>query len=396
MDPITIGLSLASMAKGFYDSAQAKKSAAANQAYQEQNLANALSSARSGQAASQRAAGGLRLDQFGNATYYDPQQGRWITSYSPNQQDLIRGGEERQRRAQVRGSQASQDYDTLRGEYLYQKPKTEAESYAEIVNLINQAQGTGERQLNTLMDRWGVRTAGNLPQLTQLDRGPTPGQTLAETMLKARGLALDESLKRTAGHTSQYLPALKQFEDTANYVAPVDPTGSGILSMQAQGQKDLLGSMSDYDKLISTLMVSGGRNVGSAFDSMTKAATSGPGTNDFLSIAKALTQKQDPTGKGTLGNTKGATYSSDSDGNVSGSGLGNFDHRFNYTMTNDPDKGAGTEGAPFGGASAELGYKGYVAPNYLAVPDYGDIGLFGSGNSVNYSGGAYGTPWSFN
>jgi hypothetical protein len=396
MDPITIGLAVASMAKGFYDSAQAKKSAAANQAYQEQNLANALSAARSGQASSLRAAGGLRLDQFGNATYYDPTQGRWITSFSPNQQDLITGGEERQRRAQVRGSQASQDYDTLRGEYLYKKPKTEAESYAELVNLINTAQGTGERQLNTLMDRWGVRTAGNLPQLVQRDNGPTPGQQLAETMLKARGAALDESLKRQAGHTSQYLPALKQFEDTANYVAPIDPTGSVIEGMQQQGQKDLLSSMSDYDKLISTLMVSGGRNVGSAFDSATKAATSGPGTSDFMSIAKALTQKQDP--KGTLGNTKGATYSGGGAGSGSGGSddsLGNFDHRYNYFMSNDPEKGAGTEPAPFGGAAAELGYKDYVAPNYLAVPNYGDTAFFGGGDSVNYSGGAYATPWSF-
>ena len=70
-----------------------------------------------------------------------------------------------------------------------------------------------------------MRTAGNIPQLVQADRGPTPGQQLAETMLKARGAALEESLKRKAGHASEYLPALKQFEDTANYVAPIDPTG---------------------------------------------------------------------------------------------------------------------------------------------------------------------------
>lgn len=390
MDPITIGLAVANMAKGFYDSAQAKKSAAANQAYQEQNLANALSSARSGQAASLRAAGGLRLDQFGNATYYDPQQGRWITSYSPNQQDLIRGGEERQRRAQVRGSQASQDYDTLRGEYLYKKPKTEAESYAEIVNLLNTAQGTGERQLNTLMDRWGVRTAGNLPQLTQLDRGPTPGQQLAETMLKARGAALDESLKRQSGHTSQYLPALKQFEDTANYVAPLDPTGSIIQGMQQQGQKDLLGSMSEYDKLLSTLMVSGGRNVGSAYDSMTKAATSGPGSSDFMNLAKALTQKQDP--KGTLGNTKGATYSG---GGASDDGPGNYgsilagDHPYSKLIGRDAAPIGGAYPAPYSGIT---GGDPWYNPRdaYTSVPDYG----FGGGNSADYSEGYGKTPWT--
>lgn len=388
MDPLTIAMAAASLGKGFLDSANAKKSAAANQAYQEQNLAQALSQARSGQAGALRTAGALRLDQFGNATYYDPNQGRWITSYTPAQQRLIDEGEARQGRAQARGRQASEDYNRLRGEYLYQKPKSEAESYAEIVNLINQAQGTGERQLDTLMNRWGIRTAGNLPQLTQTDRGPTPGQQLAETMLKARGSALDESLKRQAGHTSQYLPALKQFEDTANYVAPIDPTGSGILGMQQQGQKDLLGTMSDYDKLLATLSVSGGRNVGSAFDSATKAATTGPGTSDFLNIAKALQTKQDPAG--TLGNTKGATYSGG--GANSGSDIGNWDHRYSFGAQT---KGVGGEGAPLGlvGSYGSTSSDPFSIGTY-GIPDYGESNYFpGSGPTAAW--GAYQTPWSF-
>ena len=304
-DPMSAGVAAAGMVLDFIKSQQARKSAEANQAYQAQAVANALAEARSGRSQSLQTAGALRLDQFGNATYYDPAQGRWITSYSPTQQRLIDEGQARQGRAQARGSQASEDYQNLRGEYLYQKPKSEAESYAEITDLLNQAQGTGERQLNTLMDRFGIRTAGNLPQLVQTDRGPTPGQQLAETMLKARGAALDESLKRQAGHTSQYLPALKQFEDTANYVAPVDPTGSTIVGLESQGRQQQLSAMSDYDKLLGTIGIGGARNVGSAFDSATKAATTGPGSSDFLSLAKMLMPAQEKAGKGTVGSTTG-------------------------------------------------------------------------------------------
>jgi hypothetical protein len=385
MDPLTIAMAGAGLIKSFMDSASARSSAAANQAFQTQNLANAMAQAGAGKTSAMQTAGGLRFDQFGNATYYDPEQKRWITSFSPAQQRLIDEGEARQGRAQARGRQASEDYQNLRGEYLYQKPKSEAESFQEIIDLLNQAQGTGERQLNTLMDRFGIRTAGNIPQLVQTDRGPTPSQQLAETMLKARGSALDESLKRQAGHTSKYLPALKQFEDTANYVAPLDPTGSGIIGMQQSGLQDILKTGSDYDKLLSTIAMTGGRNVGSAFDSSTKAATSGPGISDFLNIAKALQAK--PDAKGTVGNTSGARYTSDSDGNT----VGGWDHRYNFgAMT----KGVGSEAAPFGGARpGDYSSSDPFSIGTYGVPNYGDQAYFGSSGVDPY--GSFATPWSF-
>ena len=387
-DPLSAGVAAAGMVLDFIKSQQAKKSAEANQAFQRQNLADAMLAARSGQAGALRTAGALRLDQFGNATYYDPNQSRWITSYSPTQQRLIDEGEARQGRAQARGRQASQDYDTLRGEYLYRKPKSEAESYAEIINLINQAQGTGERQLNTLMNRFTMRTAGNIPQLVQADRGPTPGQQLAETMLKARGAALEESLKRKAGHASEYLPALKQFEDTANYVAPIDPTGSGIIGMQQEGQKQLLGTMSDYDKLLATLSVSGGRNVGSAFDSQTKAATGGPGAGDFLNFAKMLMPTPEKGGTVKASGTS-VGGSVDSDGNASGSTIGNWDRRFNFGATT---RGVGGEAAPFGGARAgDYSSSDPFDVGTYGVPRYDNP--YGSTGVAPY--GIYATPWSF-
>jgi hypothetical protein len=191
MDPISLAIAGIGLVKGFADQASAKSTSNAAMAMQQQNLANALAESRYNNEQRMQMAGGLREDQFGNATYYDPAQGRWVTSFSPTQQRLIDQGQERQFRANVRGAQASQDYDTLRGEYLYDKPKTEDQAYSEIVQLINDAQGTGERGLNTLMNRFGIRTAGNLPSVQQMDTGPSPGQQLAETMLKARQAALE-------------------------------------------------------------------------------------------------------------------------------------------------------------------------------------------------------------
>jgi hypothetical protein len=389
-DPISLAISGGGMLFDFLKNQGARQDAAKNQAFQMQNLYDALNQAQSGRSQAVSTAGALRTDQFGNATYYDPNQGRWITSYSPGQEALIKGGVERQGRAQARGAQASSDYDRLRGEYLFQKPKTEAESYAEIIDLINQAQGTGERQLNTLMNRWGTRTAGNLPTLSQMDTGPTPGQQLAETMLKARGSALDESLKRTAGHTSEYLPALKQFEDTANYVAPVDPTGSGILNMQGQGQKDLLSTMTDYDKIISAIYGRGGGDINNAASISQRASTGGPSSSDFLKLAQMMMPTPEKT-TGTLGSTRGARYSGSDD---EGGSLGGHDRRFNYGGTT---KGVGGEAAPFGGAS-----PGAFADAYQMDPFVGGTSGFRSYgspyNAYDYSASPYGdyaTPWRF-
>jgi len=342
MDPVTIAMAGAGLIKGLMDQAAAKKTSREAQAFQQQNLADSLMAARQTNSERMLQAGALRQDQFGNATYYDPAQGRWVTYYTPTQQRLIDQGQERQGRANTRGAQASSDYDTLRGEYLYQKPKSEAESYAEIVNLINQAQGTGERQLSTLMNRFGIRTAGNLPQLVQMDRGPSPGQQLAETMLKARQAALGESQQREAGHQSKYLPALKQFENTANYMAPVDPTGSSIVAMGEQGRQAQQGALGDFEKLVATIYGQGGTGMNNASALGVKADTSGPQAGDFMKMAQLLQNKGGKTGSTgsnptSLDSTGASTYSSSGSGGTFGSGgpFGNLGGS-NSTGTFDP------------------------------------------------------------
>ena len=324
-DPISLGIAGAGALFDFIKGRQAQNSASSGLEAQQQYLANALAEARYGKQQAMQTAGGLREDQFGNATYYDPAQGRWVTSFSPMQQRLIDEGQARQGRAQARGRQASQDYDTQRAGFLYDKPKTEAQSYAEIMQLLQDAQGTGERALNTLTNRWGVRTAGNLPTLTQMDRGPTPAQELAETMLKARGAALDESLKRQAGHSSEYLPSMKQFEDTANYVAPIDPTGNSIVGMAQQGIQDLLKTGTSYDQLLGNINIGGARNVGSAQDSLTKAIMGDKTGSDIMNIAKMMMP-----GAEKAGLTPKASGTSVGGGGGGGSDIGDFDHRYSY------------------------------------------------------------------
>ncbi len=363
-DPLSAGVAAAGMIVDLIKSQQAKKAAEAAAAEQRRIREESLGQAQVGKIQSLASAGSLRQDQFGNATYYDPESGRWITHFTPTQQRLIDQGQERQGRAQARGAQASSDYDRLRGEYLYQKPKGEATAYKEIVDLINAAQGSGERQLNTLMNRWGTRTAGNIPTIQQLDNGPDYSQQLAETMLKARGSALDESIKRQAAHTSQYLPALKQFEDTANYVAPVDPTGSAIIGMSEAGRKDQQKAMSDYDRLIATISQGGANAIGSASAGEVKAAGGGPGAKDFLAFAKMLMPTPEKAGKT---DASGTSIGADDDGGGgSGSSLGGWDRRFNYgPKYNLSGKGTGGEGADIGityGGSNTLGNPNYISP----------------------------------
>jgi hypothetical protein len=309
-------------------------------------------------------AGSLRTDQFGNATYYDPAQGRFVTSYSPEQQALIEGGQERQARAQARGAQASEDYDRLRAQYLYRQPKSEAESYKEITDLLNQSRGTEERQLSTLAARESARTRGNVPEILQSYVGTTPGQQLADQMLKARGAALNESIQRKQASDAALLPAMKQFESTADYVAPVDPTGSGIVGMQNKGIEEMLKTGTDYDKLLATLASQGNQTMVGAGVNATRAATTGPGGKDFLALAKLLQPGKDAASKadvaGTLGGTGGARVSTG--GGSSGAG-------YNF----------GTEAAPVGGGggSTDTGYfSGFPVAYAGQGPNYGDFASF--------------------
>jgi hypothetical protein len=359
LDPLSLGVAGAGLLFDFIKGRQAQKSAADTQAIASSNLLAALANARAGRTQSMGTAGSLRLDQFGNATYYDPAQGRFVTSFSPEQQALIEGGQQRQARAQTRGAQASEDYNRLRSEYLYNQPKSEAESYKEITDLLNQARGTEERQLSTLAARESARTRGNVPEILQNYVGTTPGQQLADQMLKARSAALGESIQRRQARAGELLPALKQFESTANYVAPVDPTGGEIIGMQNKGIEEMLKTGTDYDKLLATLASQGNQTMVGAGVNATRAATAGPGGKDFLALAKLLQPGKEAAGAdGTVGGTRGARASTrggisapDFSDQAIDIGTGADDPYMNQPFT-------------FGGSPAVPDYSG-VAGNYF-------------------------------
>src|SRR4249920_440770 len=173
MDPMTLSMLIAGLGAGekLVGGAGAFLQGNESTQFQEQNLANSLAGLERGHGERLGAAGGLRFDQFGNSTYYDPNSRSWVTEYTPTQQRLIDEGQVRQGLTNLRGQQASADYDTTRGKYLYDQPKTEAESYAELLNLIQGAQGQGDRALQTLVNRQFLRQQGNMPVINATQYG---------------------------------------------------------------------------------------------------------------------------------------------------------------------------------------------------------------------------------
>ncbi len=375
-DPLSLGVAGAGLILDFIKGRKAQQQAADTQALARSDMLTALANARAGRSNAMNLAGSMRLDQFGNASYYDPTQGRWITSFSPEQQALIEGGQQRQARAQARGAQASEDYDRLRAQYLYRQPKSEAESYKEITDLLSQARGTGERQLATLAAREAARTRGNVPEILQNYVGATPGQQLAQEMLTARSSALDEAIKRKQASDAALLPAMRQFESTANYVAPIDPTGQQIVSMGEKGREEMLKTGTDYDKLLATLAAKGADTSVGAASLAQKAATAGPGGKDFLALAKLLQPGKETADKGTTGGTRGARAS------TSGSGTSGEPSESPYDVSFEG------ESAPRGGG------EGYINSNYFSgFPVPSSPSPFA--NIYQEDTGNYSTPWSF-
>lgn len=289
MDPISLALAGISLGKSFYDSSQAKGSAQKNIAQQQAMLANAIMQAQSTSNDRMKVAGAQKTDQFGNTTQYDPSTGRWVTVFTPEQQKLIDQGQQRQERTNLRGAQASEDYNTQRSGYLNLRPKSEAETYAEIARLITQSQGEGDRALAKMVDRQELRQRGNMPVInTGPLAGSTAGQRLADTMLKARSQALAETGQRQQMHSAEYLPAMAAFEKTANTVGQVDPTGSGIIGMAQQGSKDVQDTYGDLTKAMMSIYGTGAGATNAASNALTQASMPKNELSQFAALIKSL------------------------------------------------------------------------------------------------------------
>lgn len=360
MDPLSLALAGIGLGKSFLDTNSAKSAAksgiAASQAnisLQQQMLANALMQAQGTTNDRLKVAGAQKTDQFGNTTQYDPSTGRWVTVYTPEQQKLIDQGQQRQERTNLRGAQASEDYNTQRSGYLNLRPKSEAESYAEIAKLIQQAQGQGDRALSTLVNRQELRQQGNMPVINSGPlAGSTAGQRLAETMLKARSAALSETGQREQIHSQRYLPGMAAFEKTANTVAPVDPTGSGIIGMAQQGSSDISGAYGDLTKALMSAYGAGSGALnqaagvqGGAYNALSAASAPKNELSQFAALIKALQPNSAmiKAGQGVTPQISGTTYSAGSGSSGSSGNYGNIlqgDHPYSKLI--------GSEAAPIG------------------------------------------------
>ncbi len=352
MDPLSLALGGTGLLTSLLGKSSSQKSAQANIAAQQAMLAQAMQQAQSTTNDRLRVAGAQKTDQFGNTTQYDPSTGRWVTVFTPEQQRLIDQGQQRQERTNLRGAQASEDYNTERSGFLNRKPPSEAETRAEIARLITQSRGEGDRALATLVNRQELRQKGNLPVInTGPLAGSDAGKRLAETMLQARSQALNETAQRQQMHSAEYLPAMAQFEKTANTVAPIDPTGQQITGMAQQGSSDVQGAYGDLTKALMSAYGTGSGATNAAYSNLEKAQTPQP-LNQYAALIKAMQPNAAQikanaaaraTEGGTLGDTTGATYNPSSTGAAtSGSSPfnfppGAFDTPPEYTY-NKPDK----------------------------------------------------------
>lgn len=320
MDPVTMGLLASTAISSLFGGMNANSTAQDNLSFQRQNAADQLKFAKAG-----------RTDAFGNTTSFDDALNKWITQLTPMQQNLIKAGEHEQLQGLThdagqnravrdqqyrRGIQAGEDYNTARAGYQYDQPKSEGANFDELVRLITNARGTGDRATAQLADRQSLRQHGNMPVINTgnpADRNYPghgyAGDRLAQTILQARQQALGETTQRDQAHASKYLPAMRQFAETASqggnapfsFSTTPDRLGAqqqqldqllqgalkggssavqGAETLQAKTNQNQFGDPSDYIKMIAALKGGQGR-VGAAAGATGNYGGS-PSTNSFL------------------------------------------------------------------------------------------------------------------
>jgi hypothetical protein len=304
-------------------------------ANQQAMLAQAIAQARQTSGDRLRVASAPKTDQFGNTVYYDPNTGQWQTRFTPEQQRLIDQGQQRQERTNLRGAQASEDYGTQRAGYLYDRPQSEAESRAEIARLITQSRGEGDRALQTLVNRSELRQKGNMPVInTGPLVGSDAGKRLAETMLQARSAALNETAQREQMHSSRYLPAMAQFEKTANTVAPIDPTGQQAVQMAQQGSADVQSTYGDLTKALMSAYGAGSGATNAASASLVKAQEPEK-LGQYAALIRSMQPnsaqiKANAAAKGVEPQASSTTYDPGSSGSTGTATSGTMPSQFNF------------------------------------------------------------------
>lgn len=271
MDPITIGLLLASVAGGALSASSAKKSASESLDWQKKRAAE-----------QDRFAQAARTDAFGNRISYDQALNEWITQLTPEQKALMFAGESEQRRAltedaarnrmvrerQYRaGTLAQPGFDEALARLRFDQPESEESIRAKIAQLLTLSKGSrsGGRQ----GQYQEIRQAGNVPMAMRSPEGDTGASELAKTLLQARGAARGEAGSRAGATTSRYGDALSR------YAGLLGGGGGAPIGMPSTA-KDLEGQQSEMARLVASIGQSGSQNVGRAQEGALKAASINP------------------------------------------------------------------------------------------------------------------------
>jgi hypothetical protein len=295
MDPLTIGLLLASIGSSVYGSQSAKGTAAESLDFQKQRAAE-----------QDRMARAARTDAYGNVVEYDPTTNQWVTRLTPGQKALMYAGESEQRRQltedaarnraarerQARaGRMAMPGFDEALARYRFDQPESEASIRARLAELIGAAKTPGEGPEP-------IRTAGNVRGQYTPNQPPESGTAqLAKTLMQARSQGLSEFGARGGVNEKRYGSALDRY---ANLLGG----GGGAPISMPSTAKDLEGQQQDMARLIASVGASGSQAIGGAQAGALKASMMP------LINAKELAQiaRYGAAGKGkTAGGTTGTS-----------------------------------------------------------------------------------------
>jgi hypothetical protein len=351
IDPISAGISgaidIGKTALDYFSKQKAGKHAKENEALQRQNIASQMYGAGEQRAGieQQRAALAEQMaraqavedlaragkhDVYGNLTQFDPATGRVEQILTPDQQDIINASERNKMRMQSQAAQAGPAFSRLLSEYTNQPAPSQDAIMAEIITMMNNAQGTGDRAANTLIDRQDLRQRGNMPVINQGTReGSSTGQRLAQTMLQARQQAVQEAAMRGKAHNDEYLPglsALSSVETGANNLGP-DPYASRLGADQDSVFNNIVNAMTGtmHEADVGNKLIGEGYGrlntaygnidkayggVNTAYENTTKALTGNTAgkstTGDIANLAKAFSAL-----KGTGTGNAPTNYTSD-------------------------------------------------------------------------------------
>ncbi len=163
------------------------------------------------------------------------------------------------------GDETLPDYDRALSEYRYQKPASEGAITNDLMRLVAQSMGGGERLMREYQGRDMARRGGNTPIVIGGGGGlpeESFGPQIAQTMLQARNQGVQEAASRSAAHENKYASILQRLQGQLSlgqrapqqfgapspimpYAqqqgAPISPIGAGQTGTNTFGNPDMAG-----------------------------------------------------------------------------------------------------------------------------------------------------------